>query len=193
LIEFARYMDDVSLALDERRMEPREAAYKVAEFARQALQCSRASYWVLEGAPGARTMRRVAYADPTCAGSPYEPVVLRETEFGAYFDQMLRNGVYACNDTREDPRMEPLRLDYLEPMDIRASIDVAEASNGDVFGVLCCAERGRPREWSSADKAAIRKIASEVSLRRARRRARELREQAILDAIVADTPLPVSL
>lgn len=194
MIEFVRYMDDVSRALDERRVEPREDAFKVADFARQALQCARASYWVLEGAAGARTMRRVAYSDsdPTRAGSPYEPVVMREAEFGAYFDHLLRDGLYACNDVHLDARMAAMR-DYLQPTGIRASIDAAETANGDVFGILCCSERGHPREWSSADKLTIRKIAAEVSLRRARRRLREQRERAILDAIVADTALPVNL
>lgn len=191
MIEFVRYMDDVSRALDERRIEPREAAWRVADYARRALQCARASYWVLDGERGARVMRRVAYADALQPAAPYEVALLREAEFGAYFDQLLHDGVYACTDVRLDPRMEPLRRSYLEPAGIRASIDAAEAANGSVFGILCCAERERPREWSGADRATLRKIAAEVSLRRMRRRHREASERAILDEIIAGTLRPL--
>jgi GAF domain-containing protein len=189
--DFVRYMDDVSRALDLRRIEPREAAYRVADYARRALQCARASYWVLDGERGTRVMRRVAYADVLEPGGRYEVTLLREAEFGGYFDQLLHDGVYACDDVRQDARMEPLRRSYLEPAGIRASIDAAEAANGNIYGILCCAEREQPREWSRADRLTLRKIAAEVSLRRMRRRHREQRERAILDAIIADTaPLP---
>ena len=119
------------------------------------------------------------------------PAVLVEAEFGPYFDALTADSVYACDDTLADERLAAMRDSYLVPHDIRASLDAAIGVNGSTLGVLCCAQQGSTRQWRQQEIRLLKRYADEVSLRRARRRAREGKTltlmQELMQRVVEDS------
>jgi len=84
-----------------------------------------------------------------------------------------------------------MRDSYLVPHDIRASLDAAIGVNGSTLGVLCCAQQGSTRQWRQQEVRLLKRYADEVSLRRARRRAREGKTltlmQELMQRVVEDS------
>jgi GAF domain-containing protein len=94
--------------------------------------------------------------------------LLRERQYRDYFVPMRSTGVFACEDTRADPRLAALRERYEAPGAARALLDAALLVNGGLFGVLCCEDSRQVRFWQAADEADIRRLAFMLSTHVAR-------------------------
>ena len=132
----------------------------------QRFGCSRATVWQLAGEAGRRTLRCVdarSIAGPLDAG-----YMLGEHEFGGYFAELIKTGVYVCSNTLADPKLAALRHRHEQPDGTRALLDAAFAINGAAFGVLCCEQTGGPRRWKLPEVCDLKRIAAIVSLQIAR-------------------------
>jgi len=196
--EFKDLLGHIGALLDRGAISLSESSTIVGRFIQGQMECSRVTIWVLEGPPGQRTMRRTGGFDGVTNMPINGPAVLVEAEFGPYFDALTANSVYACDDTLADERLAAMRDSYLVPHDIRASLDAAIGINGTTLGVLCCAQQGATRQWRQQEIRLLKRYADEVSLRRARRRAREgktltlmqeLMQRVVEDSQPADPPM----
>lgn len=175
MVKFKAFLAHVSADVDCGKLDRLGSIQAVARYIQQRLNCSRVSFWLLEGESGSRVMRRFAAHDASSAeslgGLNDESVVLTDAEFAEYFDALTIQGTYVSHDVMVDPRLAAMRETYLRPHDVRASLDAAISVNGDTWAILCCAQRGEQRTWLSTEVALIKRMANEISLRRARRSA----------------------
>jgi len=196
--EFKDLLGHIGALLDCSAVSLPEASTILGRFIQGQMDCSRLTIWVLEGHPGERTMRRIGGFDGVTNTPISGPAVLVEAEFGPYFDALTANSVYASDDTLADEHLAAMRDSYLVPHNIRASLDAAIGVNGSTLGVLCCAQQGATRQWRQQEIRLLKRYADEVSLRRARRRAREgktltlmqeLMQRVVEDSQPADPPM----
>jgi GAF domain-containing protein len=194
--EFQELLGHIGALLDRQAVSLPEASTILARFIQAEMECSRLTVWALEGTVGQRVMRRIGGFDAVADQPITGPAVLNDAEFGAYFDALTENGVYASEDTFADPQLAAMKDSYLVPHDIRASLDAAIGINGSTLGVLCCAQQGSTRRWSQQEITQLKRYADIVSLRRARRRALEGKTltlmQELMQRVVEDSQ-PVGL
>ncbi len=184
---FKDLLSRISADLDCGQMAPRGAAEAVVRHVQQQFNCSRASFWLLEGEADARVMRRVAAHDAQSSpGLVAEPAVLTRDEFADYVDFITKQAVFVCHDAFNDEHLSPMRETYLRPNDIHAVLDATISVNGQPWAILCCAQRGAKRRWLPQEVTLIKRIASEISMRRARRGVRELESTSLAQALEHD-------
>jgi len=140
------------------------------------------SYWLIEGQGADRHVRRVAFVDIASPEAVAEPLVLSNQECAAYFEAVASTAVFVTADALNDPRLEAIRDSYLVPNGIRASMCVSITLNADQTSVLTCSHRAH-RTWTEQEFALLRSVASQISIRRARRCKRELEARNMAEAI----------
>jgi len=69
-------------------------------------------------------------------------------DYPSYVQAIENSRIVAVNDVRQDPRTRELLASYLEPLGIRALMDVPIHLHGKTLGVVCHEHVGAPREWS---------------------------------------------
>jgi GAF domain-containing protein len=182
--QFYVLLSQLAAELDRGALDELGAMARIAAYVRERLACSRVSFWLLAGQAGSRKMRRVLAQD---ADGPAQDaaVVLRDEAFSDYFDVLVRQGCYVCPDILLDSRLSAMRESYLLPHDIRASLGVAVSVNGSAWAILCCAQRGTPRQWHVGEVALVKRMANEISLRRTRREIRGAGQPAGGEEMVA--------
>lgn len=133
----------------------------------QGFECSRASLWRFTGEAGELKLRCVGVY---CEARGFEEsrAELHEHEYGTYFAELLKRGVYSSSDVMADANLHELVASYFEPAGVRSLLDAAFQVNGRAFGVLCLEQIGKLREWTTAEQALVRQIASLISLSVAR-------------------------
>jgi GAF domain-containing protein len=156
--------------VDAGRLTEVEAAVKVSEYIQKTLKCATVSFWGVYGTVGERVMRRVAGYDGVRGAAVTTPIEAPEAG-GTYFGTLARPGCFVSADTFADPNLAGAVDTMLAPLEIRSLLSTAWGSNGEVWGVIACTDRV-VRRWLPAEVTALRKCASEISMRRARRRAR---------------------
>jgi GAF domain-containing protein len=167
--EFKELLSNLATLLDTGAITLQETTTIVGRHIQGRMGCSRLTFWTLEGEAGQRVMTRVGGFDGVTNTPLLEPATLTDAEFGAYFDALTSQGIYVCDDALADERLLAMRDSYLLPFGIRASLDAAISVNGNALGVLCCAQQGATRHWLQHEVTLLKRYASEISLRRARR------------------------
>ncbi len=185
--QFKALLARISADLDCGKLDERGAALAVVRHVQQQFACSRVSFWLLEGEADARVMRRVAAHDALSSlGAMTEPAVLARDEFASYVDFITRQAVYVCNDAFNDEHLSAMLETYLRPNDIHAALDATISVNGQPWAILCCAQRGATRRWLPQEVTLIKRMASEISMRRARRGVRESESSSLAQALEHD-------
>lgn len=140
---------------------------ELAALLQGALGCSRVGLWQIFGTNGDRVMRCLARHDE---GAGYSPggEEIHERQYRDYFAVLVRDAVYVAPDTWNDPTLAPMRDPYLVPADVRSMLDAAFTLNGQTFGVLCCEQIGRRRDWTPAEVAQLKRWAATITLHTAR-------------------------
>jgi GAF domain-containing protein len=162
----------ISALLDHDAISLAEAAAIMAKFVQGQLGCSWVSIWVFAPSERGRVMRHLAGYDAVTPATVTKWPELAESECPAYFGALRSQGAYVCNDCLADERLAPMRERYLIPHAIRASMDATIGFNGTARGVIRCGQRGATREWTPQDITLIKRVAAEISMRRARRAGR---------------------
>lgn len=160
----------------------REEAQKLVLVAiQQHFQCSRVSMWRFHGKPGHSVMRCTGGYTDTGAYLP-AGAALHQHEYSEYFDEIFSSGAYVCHDTARDPKLDGMRESYLRPLGVAALLDAVFAFNGQAQGLVCCEQVGAPRQWTSAERADLKRCASAIT-RHANRLARA-RSSLLVDQTV---------
>ena len=127
------------------------------------LQCSRVSLWRFDGMPGALSLLCLA-SKQTGAELVTTERSLLETEYRDYFDVLVRTGTYVCHDTAHDPHLQPMRDNYLLPGKVLSMLDAAFTVNGRAYGMVCCEQTDRVREWRADEVRDLRAIVAKLAL-----------------------------
>ena len=140
-----------------------EARSAVIDVIFRRLNCSRVSLWRFDGVPG--SLRLLCFASKV-AGQPLVTTEqwLLEEEYSAYFDGLVREGMYVSIDAMADPRLQPLRANYLVPHNVRSMLDAAFMVNGRAYGMVCCEETDAIRTWRSEEIAHLRAIVAKLAM-----------------------------
>lgn len=153
--------------LKDGRLDRDEYRQALAALLLQRFGCSRVTMWRLVGDAGRRTLRCVA-ARSFVKGALAPRCELAELEYGDYFAELIKSGVYACCDTLADPNLTALRHWHGQPDGTRAFLDAAFAINGTALGALCCEQTGETRAWGVGEVCDLKRFAVIVSLQVAR-------------------------
>jgi len=124
------------------------------------LKVSRASVWRFEGDGGQIHCARLALSGRS---DELGGTRIRRAQCPAYFDALHSNLVIAACDAREDPRTQELATCYLEPLGVRALLDVPIRIFGRQIGVLCL-ESEVLRDWQLPEEAFAIGLGTLVSL-----------------------------
>lgn len=137
----------------------------LAPFARQTSQAlcqyfssSHASLWLLDGAPGRYRLRCLGSFESD--GPSQQPPVCDQQAFPGYFETLLRDGMFRCEDACTDPR-----LVGLNPPTWRSMLDMAGQINGRTVGVLALGQRGASRVWTRREELDLRRATAKTCLR----------------------------
>ncbi|MEZ4269631.1 MAG: response regulator [Myxococcota bacterium] len=148
------------------------AAAGLTEITSLALETRRASVWLLS-----QDATRLECVDLYDRRTDTHSVgaTLRADDAPAYFQAIASGRALDAHDSRTDPRTSEF-LDYMMASDIVGLLDAPIRVAGEVVGVVCHEQVGRPRRWRDeevdfagevADQAALALLAAE------RRRAEE--------------------
>ena len=64
--------------------------------------------------------------------------VLKEADFGPYFEAMRNDGMIVAGDARNSPATRCFNEVYFEPLGIYSLLDVGIRISGEPFGLFCC-------------------------------------------------------
>lgn len=85
-------------------------------------------------------------------------------DYPGYVQAIENSRIVAVNDVRQDPRTRELLASYLEPLGIRALMDVPIHLHGKTLGVVCHEHVGAPREWSLEEQDFAASLADMIAL-----------------------------
>ncbi len=127
------------------------------------LQCSRVSLWRFDGPPGELVLLCFAAKRPGAALEATEGR-LTEAKYRAYFDGLVRTGVYVSDDAMNDPDLQPMCARYLLPNRVRSRLDAAFMVNGRAHGIVCFEQTDAIRHWRADEIASLRSIVAKLAL-----------------------------
>jgi len=168
---FHRLLLDLGHQVDVGAMNEVEAGALVARHIQAELKCSRVTIWLVVGEAGHRAMQRIVTYDAPSDRAITSPLELEEGT-SDYFDTLVGQRFYVSNDTFADANFATVVESFLMPHNARALMAAYIGVNGDAWGVITCIDDA-PRTWLPAEMGLLKRCAAEVSVRRARRRARE--------------------
>ncbi|QJR81943.1 hypothetical protein CA267_014855 [Alteromonas pelagimontana] len=91
-------------------------------------------------------------------------MVLRQAQFPAYFDTILKNELVVASDARSHPDTTDFTESYLEPNKIYSVLDFMFHQNFKPVGLLSCEAVGRPVKWGDRDIAVMKRAAGIISM-----------------------------
>lgn len=180
--DLEEFLNGITTALDVNGIDVVEAAQRTAQYVQSNMGCDVVSFWLLQGAPGARSARRMACVDVDNPDAHLVPMELGQAECADYFELIANGGLFVSADAQNDPHLAAMREAYLVPEGIKASLCVTIAVNGESISVINCSQRRSTRAWTAGEIAKMQRLASQIALRRARRRARELASTNLSEA-----------
>ena len=140
-----------------------EARSDVIDVIAGQVQCSRVSLWRFDGTPGALKLLCLA-SKVTGAELVTSEHSLHEAEYHDYFDALVRTGMYVGHDTMHDPHLQPMRESYLLPGSVLSMLDAAFTVNGRAYGMVCCEQTDRRREWRAEEIRDLRALVAKLAL-----------------------------
>ena len=140
-----------------------EARSDVIDVIAGHLRCSRVSLWRFDGTPDALKLLCLA-SKVTGAELVTSERSLDEAEYRDYFDVLARTGMYVGHDTMHDPHLRPMRESYLLPGNVLSMLDAAFTVNGRAYGMVCCEQTDRRREWLAEEIRDLRALVAKLAL-----------------------------
>ncbi len=172
LYELARHEAIYSGNLD-------RAVHTLTEIGSRVLQVERTSLWLAE--PEGDSFRLLDLYD-RASGQHHSGTRLFAQDYPVYF-AALRNESYAIGveDVHTDPRTDELSRPFTISPGIAARLDAPIRMNGQVVGILCNEQIGKPRLWTPEEIHFISSLATLFTLAQEAARRREI-EQALREA-----------
>lgn len=133
----------------------------ITEASADALAVARVSIWFYgEGEAGIEC--RDLYE--RSSGVHTAGIMLKASDFPAYFNALREEHCIAAGDAVTDPRTREFTEAYLRPLGIASMLDVPIRVAGKVIGVVCHEHTGRPRAWSVEEQSFVTAIAGFTSM-----------------------------
>jgi GAF domain-containing protein len=126
-------------------------------------RCSTVALWRVNGLAGARTLHSLGRYGANGERLPASEA-LWETQLGPYFEVLNARGAYACDDARDDMKLDPNGVRHRRPDAPRAFLDALVAINGRARGVLSCCQDFGPRQWQIGEEATLKRVGARVAL-----------------------------
>lgn len=153
---------------------------ETCEVAARTLQVERVGVWLF--VDGRRAIRCYELFERR-GGHHSEGAMLRAADFPTYFRGLEELRTIAAPDALRDALTHELGSAYLEPLGIRAMLDVPIYREGQVVGVVCH-ESASPRTWTNADRDFATTVADSIA-RQLEEAARKDADDALADAHAA--------
>jgi len=145
-----------------------EGRAALGTFARQVSEAlchhfatSHASLWLLDGAAGRYRLRCLGSFESD--GPSQQTPVCDQQAYPGYFDTLLHEGVFRCEDALNDTRLQG--LPGLPRPTWRAMLDMGGQINGRTVGVLALGQRDVPRAWTKREELDLRRATAKACLR----------------------------
>jgi len=158
--------------------DPDGAIRAITETAASALAVARASVWLLDPERDELTCVDLYEAEARRHSSG---VVLRSSEYPAYFAALATEETIAAHDACMDERTAEFAPRYLTPLGIGAMLDAPIRTGLRLVGVLCHEHVGGVRVWTAAEQKDAAFLGSLASL------TFELEQRAIREALLVAT------
>lgn len=96
--------------------------------------------------------------------------VLKEEDFGPYFDAMRKDGLIVAGDARNHPVTDCFSEIYFDPLGIVSLLDVGIQVAGQPFGLFCCENTTDILDWTPEHVEYLRQVGTLLgfALRKAR-------------------------
>lgn len=120
------------------------------------LGCSRASLWRYHD----NTLSTVVCLDLYDQHSATHTSGLRlaEADYGPYFAAIREQGLIEASHARRHPATVCFNAAYFEPHRIHSLLDVAINLSGKPYGLFCCEQVDRIKQWSAEDVAVLKSV-----------------------------------
>ncbi|MDY0743726.1 GAF domain-containing protein [Paucibacter sp. R3-3] len=177
------FLDSITAALDAGEIDTIEASRRTIRYVQRQMGCDVVSYWTIGGEPSARSAKRVACADVDDPGADLVPMELPPDLCRACLDLIADGGIVWSSDALRDPRLAALREGYLVPAGIRSLLCVTIAVNDQPMSVIVCSMRHSPWAWTRSQVAQMRRLAAQISIRKAQRLSRHRAAAAMAEAM----------
>lgn len=120
------------------------------------LGCSRASLWRYQD----DTLSAVVCLDLYDQHSATHTSGLRlaEVDYGPYFAAIREEGLIEASHARRHPATECFNAAYFEPHRIHSLLDVGINLSGKPYGLFCCEQVDRIKQWSAEDVAILKSV-----------------------------------
>lgn len=122
-----------------------EAIYEILESSSRAMQSTRVNAWLFDdekteiqciGNFDSRENKLVPQSALPCIAMPL------------YFKAFDTEEIIVANDAFNDKKIAELFEFYLKPLNIQALMDIPIRIEGEIIGVICFENVGKPREWT---------------------------------------------
>ncbi|WP_149980085.1 PAS domain-containing protein [Pseudoalteromonas rhizosphaerae] len=125
----------------------------------EVLDVQRSAVWVFDEASDEMTCVSLFIDDQ---GFVEQPLVLKASEFPAYFKAIFAQGLVAINDVNSHPATAELIDTYTTPLNINSMLDAVISTGEGILGVLCAESVGSYRCWSQNEETYLRSLATLV-------------------------------
>lgn len=151
----------ISKAVMDGSLQP-EAFYQALTRAlTEEMDCTRASLWVYPDPEMRDSILCLQLFDRTdqawSAGT-----VLREDDFGPYFEAMRRDNLIVASTARSDPTTACFTEPYFEPLGIYSLLDVGINMGGQPWGLFCCENTTDVLTWTPQHVEYLRQVGTLV-------------------------------
>ena len=156
-------LHDIGSALYSGKIQRDATRAAVIDAIVEQLGCTRVSLWRFDSAADGLSL--LCFASKQAGGELVTTESrLLEVEYRAYFDVLVRTGMYVCDDAMADPHLEPMRENYLRANHVRSMLDAAIMVNGRAYGMVCCEQADAVRHWRAEEIAVLRAIVAKLAL-----------------------------
>ena len=161
----------------------------------QALQVARVSVWLITEDETAVECRARASTTPDV--SPVSDVIPL-SNCSSLLATFRDERVIEINDVRNDPRVREIATPHLAARDIASAMFAPVRNGGKLMGAVCFGHIGQPRSWTPSDVTFAAQIGDQVAhllgnAERAKAQALIQQQHALLQSVLAATPLAVAL
>lgn len=149
------------LALSKRLMDgaiqPDDFYQALTQTLTEEMACARASLWRYPDPLMQDSIECLSLYDKTDAQWS-SGTVLKEEDFGPYFDAMRRDGLIVAADARNNPITDCFTEIYFAPLGIYSLLDVGINIGGAPFGLFCCENTTDVLEWTPEHVEYLRQV-----------------------------------
>jgi GAF domain-containing protein len=162
-VEDSARLQDLLSAFHAGRASRGETHSAVLDLILGRIRCPRVSMWKLVA--GEDDLSLLCFASKTAGGAfDTSDRRLQRAQYHDYFDALIESGTRVSADALADPTLRAIGASYLLPNNIVSMLGAAFLLNSRAYGMVCCEEATRQREWPASDVVALRAIVNKLAL-----------------------------